>query len=896
MEEEREYYDPPSRVLQFLRWFCADSFLDEIEGDLFELYQEDAEEYGLKKAKRRYVLNTFRYFRPFFWKRQILSNSPIPNYTMFKHNFIIASRHLLRHKFYSLIKITGFALGISAFLLIGLFIRNELSYDRHHPHYERLYRVVHSLSIGDYEANLAWTATPLAQKIREEFPEVENAARLRAINRRLIKTPDQASSNFEDGFAFAEHHALEIFNFPLLYGDSATALTAPFDMIISSRMADKYFPGENPVGQQMILDNNEEQPYQIAGVLAKTPHNTFFDFDFLISMEGDEPGKSTSWMGANYPTYLLLSEGVDPGEVERKLENSIVKEHIIPAYKQVQSLGYDENNGNYVRLQLQPVKDIHLHSVNYIEFNTAKGDIRYIWIFGTIAIFILIIASINLMNLSTAQSVGRAKEVGVRKVLGVIRIQLIYQFLTESMAVILIAFVLGVFLTELSLSYFNQIIGIELSIPWGKIWFLPALLGIALVIGILSGLYPSFYLSSFLPVKVLKGNLASGQKTANLRSALVVFQFAISVILIIGTLTVIRQMRFMQNKKLGFDEEQVLMVQNTYTLGEKPFIFKEQISSLPQVTNISMTEFIPIPGQSRSGTNFWAGTKRVMNQELEMQKWTIDENYIPTLGMEVIAGRNFSGENSADTKATIINEKAAKRLGFENPVGEYLTTITGYDNETNEFVTSSFRIIGVVKDFHYESIRTEIGGVCLFLGNNPGAAIIRVKTDDMAGFIAQIEDSWMEFSPPQAFQYAFLDESLDSIYQSERLTARLFTAFSILAIVIACLGLFALAAFTVEQRTREIGIRKVLGASAGNIYQLLVRHFILLLVISLALAIPAGWILMQKWLQDFAYRIDLSWDIFLISGGIAFLIALITISYQATTASAANPVDTLRQE
>ena len=894
MDNQENYYDPPRRVMKFLTWFCEDVFLEEIEGDLYELFQEEVEERGLKKARRRFLFTSIRYIRPYFFGKKILSINPLSNSDMFTHNFKIAFRHLFKRKFYSSINIFGLALGIAACLLIGLFIRNELSYDRHHENADRIYRVIHSLHIGDYEADLYWTAAALAQQMKEDFPEVEIVARIRPINRRLVKKLDQTNSVFEEGFAYADPSILKLLHLPLVYGDTTNALRDPSNMIISKRMADKYFPDENPVGKQLILNNDENQAFQITGVLEPNTQNSYFELDFILSMEGDRASKNDTWFGANYPTYFLLAEGVKPEVIEEKLV-SIVENYMLPPLRESKGMGFDESKGNYVRLYLQPLTDIHLHS-SQLEFNNAKGDIKYIWLFGTIAIIILIIACINFVNLSTAQSAGRAIEVGVRKVLGGYRKQIISQFLTESVLISLIALFLGLCLVALSLNYFNQVVGIELSIPWKESWFLPTLIGGTIGIALFSGLYPSFYLSAFRPVSVLKGKLSLGSKSGKLRSTLVVFQFATSVVLIIGTLTVMQQMRFMQSKKLGFDESRLLVVRNTNTLGNDAQIFKEKLLTLPEVKRVTLSGFIPSPFGYRGGTTFWPGKKEELNKELEMQRWRVDVDYIPTLEMNLIAGRNFSKDISSDFETVIINEKAAKRLGFENPIGEYLTTTTGYDRETNEFITTPFRIIGVVEDFHYESLRTEIGGVCLFLGNSPVNAALKVQSADLPTLIEKVRDTWESFTPPQEFQYTFMDESLASVYQTEKRTADIFLSFSIFAIVIACLGLFALATFMVEQRHKEISIRKVLGASEANIYRLLIQHFLKLVFIALIIAMPIGWLGMQNWLADFAYRIQMGWEIFMIAGMLVLFIAISTVSYQAVRISMVNPVEALRSE
>ncbi|MEP6949777.1 MAG: FtsX-like permease family protein, partial [Ginsengibacter sp.] len=506
------------------------------------------------------------------------------------------------------------------------------------------------------------------------------------------------------------------------------------------------------------------------------------------------------------------------------------------------------------------------------------------WLFGAVAFFILVLACINFLNLSTARSANRAKEVGLRKVIGSQRIGLIKQFLTESLLYSFLSFSIALIIAYILLPFFNKMSGNELTIPWLHWWLLPLLLVSAIIVGLIAGIYPAFYLSSFKPVNVLKGKLSRGSKNSGLRGALVIFQFATSLILIIGTLVIYRQMQFILNTKIGFDRDQVVMIQGTNTLDKQTGSFKNELLKLPQVKSVSVSDFLPVKGSKRNFNTFWKEGKIKEEAGVHAQNWVVDNDYIPTLGMRIIAGRNFSKDMPTDSQAVIINKAMADQMGYTSPLGK---VITNGNNHT---------IIGVVENFNYESMKQEIDPLCMFLGSNNSVVSVKVNGADMKKAIASVTGVWKKFLPNQAMRYDFLDESYAAMYADVQRTGLIFTSFAILAIFIACLGLFALAAFMAEQRSKEISIRKVLGASVSNLFALLTTNFLKLVFISLLIAIPAGWLLMRKWLQDYAYRISITWDVFVFSGLAVLLIALITICFQAIRAAVANPVKSLRAE
>ena len=810
---------------------------------------------------------------------------------MLKNYFKIAWRNLSKQKTYAAIKIGGFALGIAACLLIFLYITDELCYDRHFPRAERIYRVIVAYDDnGNVKKGNDWPA-PMASALKKDFPEVEEAGRYLESpgwgdgGNSQVRRVDQTENTYEEGLVYADQELLDILQPPFIYGNPARALSEPNTIVITRRKAEKYFPGENPVGKTLILNNNTGKPYRIGGVIADFPSTSHFRHDFLITLKGVEfwPGEQTFWRANNYTTYVLLKPGSAIAGLEKKMSAGIMENYFVPAMREagdVDAAAFAQK----ASLILQPVRDIHLRSEG-IQDRMHHGNIRLVWLFGAVAGFILIIACINFINLSTARSAGRAREVGLRKAIGSDRTGLIYQFISESLLYSFLSFVLGIVLAWILLPYFNSLASKSLNIPWAEWWFAAGILSSIVIVGIVAGLYPAFYLSSFKPIHVLKGALAVGNKSASMRSVLVVFQFAASVILIIGMLIIYRQMGFMLHKPLGFDKEQVLMIEGTGTLEGRTQTFKKALLQVPGIENATVSGYFPIEGTRRDQHGFWKEGKRETESAIYGQVWNIDHDYIQTMGMKIVAGRDFSEGMSTDSQAVIINRTMARQLGLENPVGKRIS---------DSWQTRP--ILGVIDDFHFESMRQTIGPLCLVLGNSPDMAAVKVNTADMQRLIGSVTAVWKDFVPHQTIRYTFLDESFARMYDDVQRTGRVFTAFTVLAVIVACLGLLGLSAFMAEQRTKEIGIRKVLGASVSGIVTLLSKDFIRLVVFAILIATPVAWYAMNYWLRNFAYRIEPEWWIFALAGLLAVVIAMLTVSFQSVKAALMDPVRSLRSE
>jgi putative ABC transport system permease protein len=810
---------------------------------------------------------------------------------MFRSYFTIAVRQMMKQKMYAVIKVGGFALSIAACLLIALYIKDELSYDKNWSNADRIYRIIGEFNNnGKIETGNSWPA-PMVKVLREDFPEVEKAGRFLdapsfyGAGSNQVRKSDETQNTFEQGFSYADQDMLDILQVPMVYGDRTHALSEPNTMVISKSKADKYFPNQNPVGKTMILNSNVKDPYKIGGVMQDFPTTSHIHYDFLLTMTGHQlwNGEQTTWMASNYSTYVLLKPGADAAAFQSKLKN-ILTNYFVPALKKNGEKLADEI-AQKAKVLIQPVTAIHLYSA-HIDDDLEKSDIKFVWLFGAIAIFILVIACINFINLYTAKSANRAKEVGLRKVVGSIRSNLVKQFLTESVLYSVLSFILGLLIAVLLLPYFNTLAAKHLTIPWTAWWLLPIMILAAIVIGIAAGLYPSFYLSSFKPIHVLKGQVSRGTKNSILRNGLVVFQFTTSIILIIGTIVIYTQTKYILNKKVGFDKDQVLLVQGTNTLEKNIQPFKNELLKLSAIKSVSIGDYLPISNTKRDGNTFYNEGKAKEEMGVFTQKWPVDHDYLKTMGMRIVQGRYFSKDMASDSAAAVINQTMAAKLGLKDPVGARIQN--GWQH---------FTVIGVMADFNFETMRQDIEPICFVLRNYT-ASIVSVKMSgaDAKDVINYVSNVWKSFSPNQPFRYTFLDESFANMYADVQRTGRIFTSFAVLAVIIACLGLFALSAFMGEQRNKEIGIRKVLGASISGITAMLSKDFVKLVIISIVIASPIAYWAMTKWLQDFAYRIDITWWMIVAAGIAAILIALITISFQSIKAAMANPVKSLRAE
>jgi putative ABC transport system permease protein len=809
---------------------------------------------------------------------------------MFQNFFRIALRQLKKQGVYSAIKIGGFALGIATCLLIALYIRSESSYDRDYANGGRLYRLMTSYrrDNGTFGKSPAFPA-PMAKSISTDFPQVEKTGRLMPYSlftgagSNEVRVQGQTQDIYEAGFAFADQTFFDMFGFQMLYGDRAHALSEPGSIVISRRKAQKFFPGQDPVGKILYLNDDMKTPHKIGGVI-DNPDHTHLDFDFYLSLTGHElwKGEQQEWLAGNYDTYLLLRPGVDPAQQQDKLM-ALWKKYTLPAYS-----GFTKNPEDiYKRMKfyLEPITAIHLSAED--DDSIHHGDGRFVWLFGVVGVFILLLACINFINLSTARSANRAKEVGLRKVVGSRRSGLILQFLLESLVLSYFSFLLALGMAWALLPVFEGMTNVRLLMPWAEWWLMPVLVFAATVVGVSAGIYPALYLSRFRPVDVLKGAVARGSRGLALRSGLVVFQFPTSVILIIATIVVYKQVHFIMNRKMGYDKDQVMLIQGTGSMDNKKLAtLKTELLGLEGIKRVSISDMLPVSGGKRNMMSFWKAGREKIDPLVSAQSWRVDPDYIATFGMKLVKGRSFSADIATDSSAIVINEAMATKMGLKEPLGQEVTFGGNY----------KMHVVGVVGDFNFESVRDQVRPVVLHRGDWSTIVAVKMSTADVAGLIQKVGVVWKTFSPEQELRYNFLDESFARMYDDVRRTGNIFTALATLAIVIASLGLFALSAFMAEQRQKEVGIRKVLGATVGQLTGLLSRDFLRLVLLSVFIASPLAYWGMHKWLEGYAYRVSVDGWIFLIAGCLVAAIALLTISYQAIKTALANPAKTLRSE
>jgi len=807
---------------------------------------------------------------------------------VFKNYFKTAIRNLTKNKFYTSINIIGLAVGITTCLLILLYVLDESNYDKYNVNAESIYRVNNEVRFGDNHFDLAVAPAMMGPTIVKELPEVKQYTRLLRYGSFLVK---KGNTNLrENRVAYGDSTLFEVFTLPMIEGDPKTALVEPHSLVITKSMAEKYFNSTDVVGKNLII--NDTGNYKITGVIKDIPTQSHFHFDFFVDASENPESRDDNWLSENWSTYILLNKNANVKKLEAEL-NSMLDRYIGPQIQGVAhlTLGQFKNGGGFIRAGLTPLTDIHLHSNKTGELE-ANGNIQFVYIFSAIALFILLIACVNFMNLSTARSSNRAKEVGVRKVLGSLRKNLVQQFLTESLLLSLIALIFAVCFVSLMLPYFNHLSG--KSIHFDSMLhpsILLALISFMVVVGLLAGSYPAFYLSAFQPIDVLKGKVANGFKRSWLRNTLVVFQFVVSIILIIGTMVIYNQLNYIRSKDIGFNRNQVLVINNTDVLGNQATTFRNELMQISGVQDATMTGYLPT-NLNRSNSAFFTSPAIDPKSAISMQIWNVDENYIPTLDMKMLEGRNFSSRFPTDSSAIIINDAAAIFLGVKDPINKKLYN-PAYIKQGN---LQEFHIIGVVKNFNFSSLRDVVTPLALRLGKNTGNISVRINAAHIASIMAQVKNKWQEMAPEQPFYYSFMNEQFNNIYAAEQKTGQIIIIFALLAILIACLGLFGLVTYASEQRTKEIGIRKVLGANVGSIVSMIAKDFLRLVIIASVIAFPVAWWAMNKWLQDFAYRVNLSWWIFLAAGSLTVVIALATISFQAIKAAIANPVKSLRSE
>ncbi|MCP4727308.1 MAG: FtsX-like permease family protein [bacterium] len=809
---------------------------------------------------------------PVFLKNKIYWSA-----VMYKNYLKVTIRNILKQKVFSFINISGLAVGLACSILILLWVNDELSYEDFHINADRIFRVTTFINMGGNELDLPKTGPGVTKKLVATFPEVEDAVIINPIPRSSVKYLN--TQFFEDNIFFADKSFFNIFSYELIRGDPGSVLELPYTAVITREYAEKYFQDEDPVGK--ILNFNNVENYTITGIVDDLPSNSHIDFDILCSFETVySKGRRASidrFLNPNFYGYILLAEGFDFVELENKMPEMIPD--------QIKRMG-KARNLQFI-MSLQPITKIHLHSKLAQDFSD-NSNIVYIYIFTAVSVFIILIACFNFINLSTARSSLRAREIGMRKVSGACKNNLVFQFLGESLVYSFISLLLAVILVNLALPVFNSITEKELSLfSSGISLFFLELIGLTLLIGFMSGSYPALFLSRFNPVNVLKGNSPAGSSRSGLRSVLVVCQFSISIVLIIGTVLVFNQLKFIKDKELGFDKEQILVLptgNNSFQMSLPSL--KSILYESPGIDKISAVSRIPgrtiyknpyVPEGFAQGEFIWMG---------EMD---IDQDFLETMDIELIEGRNFSTDMQTDLQnSVIINETAVKQAGWTKPIGKYITTL----NKTR------WQVIGVVKDFHTSSLHSEIEPLRILfsIDSHIDYLTIKIRPGYLTHTLDFLQNKWSEIDQNKPLDYFFLDDTMDSLYRADQRFGRIFNYFTILAIIIACMGLFGMASFTAERRIKEIGIRKVLGASSYGLVYLLSRDFLKMIIISNIISWPIALYFAQNWLRNFAYRTDLDVSIFLIAGFLSILTALLTVSYQTVKTSLANPVDSLRYE
>jgi len=802
---------------------------------------------------------------------------------MFSNYFKIAFRNLRKNKIFSIINILGLAIGLTCFMFIAVFVYNELSYDKYVEDAKDIYRVQVSV-IGNGDAAVYPNVdVAVGEWIKNAFPEVKASTRISPASD-FVKYDDKQFK--EQHLAFADSNFLQMFSIPLIEGSNENALKEPNSVVISKAFAKKYFGNADALGKSLLI-GTRNVAYKVTGIIDKVPDNSHFHFDAFLSLSTFHITNRT-WSNLGFYTYLLLNKNADAKQLQAKFPQLVAK-YVVPEIQHDMgvSLAEAQKSVNTFVFSLQPLTNIHLYSNTKLEMEP-NGDIQYVYIFSALAVFILLLACVNFTNLSTARAVKRAREVGIRKVMGSIKKQLIFQFLSESVLFTFFSMLCAYVLIFLLLPYFNQLANKNISFDFFLSYkSMLAMFLVSFIAGLLAGIYPAFFLASFNTIKVLKGSSLQGSQRKPLRSGLIVFQFFVSTALIIATIIVYQQLHYMQNKKLGYDKDQVLFLPDARLLDNNQTAFEQQLLQDNRVVSASISRSVP-GGDIMDGTEVYPKNENGNGSEIHMNISHVDYDYIKTLGIKILQGRYFSKDFSTDSFAIVINEAAVHELGWtnENAVGKSIVR-SGQ---------KEFKVIGVAQDFNYASVKQKIAPLMMMLGGNYGGLIVKIKTTNVEGFLSDLKKQWSSFNPAGPLEYNFLDEKFATLYANEQRTQQIFSVFAILAIIIASLGLFGLSAFVIEQRTKEIGIRKVLGASVQNVLLLVSKEFLLLVAIAFFISIPITWWAMYAWLEDFAYRINISVWVFAIAGIGVVLIAFLTISFQAIKAALANPVESLRAE
>jgi putative ABC transport system permease protein len=798
----------------------------------------------------------------------LLTGWPVKTITMLKNYFKIAFRNIIRHKAYSTINIAGLAIGMACSILILLWVQNELSYDRFNTNAPQIYRIVAEASGFKVAVNPAG----MPRGIKQQLPAIKNTTRtLPGYNLFEVGT-----RKFSEGrIYYVDSTFLDVFSFQLVKGDRKTALNRVDGILITEDMAKKYFGKEDPIGKTMRKDNNKTM--MVTGILANVPANSHLQFDFLMPLSSiaqeNYDLKNDVWDNYNFYNYVQLDKNYAPTAANiKKLEN------------QINAIYKKRIDFIQVKFQLQPLADIHLHSNFQVDI-AGHGNMQYVNIFFIVAIFILIVACINFMNLATARSARRAKEVGLRKTVGAVRGQLIYQFLGESILISFFALVLAIGLVLAFLPLFNSVAGKSLAINFLDAKLLLGLVGIAVLTGLISGSYPALFLSGFVPVKVLKGNVKTMGGNLIFRNTLVVTQFIVSIVLLAGTLVVYNQLQFIRKRNMGFDKENLMYMYFTGDMWKNKQALESELQRNPATANFTFSNDLP--------TNLFSGTINIdwpgkdPKSQVVVPSMDMAENFVDVFQMKLLSGRGFSKEFKGDSTSFVVNEKAVQMMGMkvDNAVGKPL-----------KFQDVQGTIVGVVKDFNFKPVQQPIGPLVIRRNTYGGIVMIRTKPGNTEAAISALGKIARQLNPAYPFAYSFVDQELANMYKGEQQMGKLFNIFAVLAIFISCMGLYGLSAFTTEQRTKEIGVRKVLGASVFNIVYLLSTGITRLIFIAMVIAVPVSWFAINSWLKGFAYHVDLGWLVFVIACLSALAIAWLTVSYESVKAAVSNPVKSLRAE
>jgi putative ABC transport system permease protein len=795
---------------------------------------------------------------------------------LFKHSFSV----LKKQKGYLLINIIGLSIGIACSLIIAIFIMHELSYDQFNEKKDRIFRLNAYGKIGDQELNGAYTYAPLGPTMLREFPEVENFNRITVYSEIIVKYLDKSFT--EDGLIESDSSFFNVFTIPLLTGDKEKVLNVSHTLVLSESTAQKIFGKQDPI-DKMLTIGNDKIPFRVTGIMADIPETSHFNANMIASFMTYSSAKDNDWGYSNFGTYILLKPNTKPETVNARMQG-LLRKYLGPVVRQAFGITFDDFlTKNKFNIRLQPLKEIHLNPT--VSQNTKPpSNPKYLFIFGSLAILIIVIAAINYMNLSTAQASKRAKEVGVKKVSGSSKGMLVRQFLIESILLSVLSLSLAIIIVENFLPYFNNLLGAKLQMHLFNNWFtIPTLFGISVFVGLLSGSYPAFFLSSFAPSIVLKGKLKNSIKNGRLRSILVILQFSISIILIVGTVIMVRQIRFMLNRDLGFNKEQLLVISRAETIGGHVKSFKEAITKMPEVIKVASST--AVPGHN-SGQSY--SVEGRPGEFIDFKINYVDYDFFDTYGIKLTSGRFFNESFSTDKDACIVNESAIKQSNLTHPI-------------TTRLICNNVKqaIVGVVRNFHFQPLNSEISPYIFRVKNensNYGFISVRLSKKARANAISEIERVWKGFSSDAPLQYFFMDQDFAQNYKEEKQNAKLSVLFSVLAIIIASLGLFGLTSFTIAQRTEEIGIRKTMGASIGSIFYLITKEFIILVSISTLIAYPLIFYIANNWLQNYYYRISLRPFDFLSGFLIAVVIALLTISYHTIKSTRSNPVEALKYE